>query len=119
VRSTDRVQRHGADSGRLNGKALRVPKTVCILLRHPPYASLAAAEAVRHLNGALANGHRPVALLIKTACTWPEPASRGLEDGSISAAHCPMRLCSLPRRQAVRCGAPSCVCIARPCGRAV
>jgi sulfur relay (sulfurtransferase) DsrF/TusC family protein len=43
---------------------MRVPKTVCVLLRRPPYGSLLAAEAVRHLTGALNNGQRPVGLLM-------------------------------------------------------
>ncbi len=30
--------------------------TLCILLRHPPYGQIHAAEAVRHLGGALAEG---------------------------------------------------------------
>jgi sulfur relay (sulfurtransferase) DsrF/TusC family protein len=43
---------------------MRVPKTVCVLVRKPPYGSLDAAEAVRHLGGALTNGLCPVGLLM-------------------------------------------------------
>ncbi len=39
-------------------------KTLCVILRKPPYGSLDAAEAVRHLGGALGNGLRPVGLLV-------------------------------------------------------
>ena len=39
-------------------------KTVCVVLRKPPYGSLDAAEAIRHLQGALANGLCPVGLLL-------------------------------------------------------
>ncbi len=39
-------------------------KTVCVILRKPPYGSLDAAEAVRHLGGALSNGLCPVGLLV-------------------------------------------------------
>ncbi len=39
-------------------------KTVCVILRQAPYGSLDAAEAVRHLGGALANGHCPIGLLL-------------------------------------------------------
>lgn len=41
-----------------------MPKTVCVLLRRPPCGSLVAAEAVRHLSGALSNGQLPVGLLM-------------------------------------------------------
>lgn len=41
-----------------------VQKTVCVILRQPPYGSLNAAETIRHLAGALANGFSAVGLLI-------------------------------------------------------
>lgn len=41
-----------------------MPKTLCIVLRKAPYGSLDAAEAVRHLGGALSNGLCPVGLLV-------------------------------------------------------
>lgn len=39
-------------------------KTLCVVVRQPPYGRLAAAEAVRHLAGALASGLRAVGLLV-------------------------------------------------------
>lgn len=39
-------------------------KTICVILKHSPYGRLDAAEAVRHLGGALANGLCPVGLLL-------------------------------------------------------
>ncbi len=39
-------------------------KTICVILRKGPYGSLDAAEVVRHLGGALSNGHCPVGLLV-------------------------------------------------------
>ena len=39
-------------------------KSVCILVRKPPYGSMDAAEAVRHINGALAAGLRTRAVLL-------------------------------------------------------
>lgn len=41
-----------------------MPKTLCVLLRRPPYGSLDAAEGIRHLGGALTNGLCPVGLLV-------------------------------------------------------
>ncbi len=41
-----------------------VPKTMCVILRQSPYGRLDAAEAIRHLSGALANGLSPVGLLV-------------------------------------------------------
>lgn len=41
-----------------------MPKRVCVIVRRPPYGGLGAAEAVRHLTGALANGLAPIGLLI-------------------------------------------------------
>jgi len=43
---------------------MRVPRTLCVILRKPPYGSLDAAEAIRHLSGALTNGLCPVGLLV-------------------------------------------------------
>lgn len=39
-------------------------KTLCVVLRKPPYGRLDAAEAIRHLSGALTNGLDPVGLLL-------------------------------------------------------
>lgn len=39
-------------------------KTLCVILRRPPYGRLAAGEAVRHLARALASGLWPVGLLL-------------------------------------------------------
>jgi sulfur relay (sulfurtransferase) DsrF/TusC family protein len=41
-----------------------VSKTMCVIVRQPPYGHLAAAEAVRHLAGAAAHGFSPVGLLV-------------------------------------------------------
>jgi len=41
-----------------------VRKRFLIILRHAPYGQLAAAEVVRHLNGAVANGLDAAALLL-------------------------------------------------------
>jgi sulfur relay (sulfurtransferase) DsrF/TusC family protein len=53
-----------------------VPKTVCVLLRQPPYGSLVAAEAVRHLSGALANGQRAVGLLVDDGVYLARPGQQ-------------------------------------------
>lgn len=41
-----------------------MPKTMCVVLRQAPYGRLDAAEAIRHLSGALAHGVTPVGLLV-------------------------------------------------------
>ncbi len=38
--------------------------SVCILISRAPYGTVSAAEGVRHLNGALNNGVRAVAVLV-------------------------------------------------------
>ncbi|MDI6879093.1 MAG: DsrE family protein [Desulfitobacteriaceae bacterium] len=39
-------------------------KSVCILVRHAPYGMTHAAEAVRHINGAVANGFATTAIFV-------------------------------------------------------
>lgn len=39
-------------------------KSVCIMVRHAPYGMIHAAEAVRHINGAVANGFDTTAVFI-------------------------------------------------------
>ncbi|MHB1652572.1 MAG: DsrE family protein [Desulfitobacteriaceae bacterium] len=39
-------------------------RSVCILVRHAPYGMIHAAEAVRHINGAVANGMETTAIFI-------------------------------------------------------
>mgnify|MGYP005847410671 CR=1 FL=1 len=38
-------------------------ESLCILVRRGPYGTIHAAEAIRHLNGAVANGIRATAIL--------------------------------------------------------
>jgi sulfur relay (sulfurtransferase) DsrF/TusC family protein len=37
---------------------------VCLIIRRAPYGKINAAEAVRHVNGALASGLEPVVILV-------------------------------------------------------
>ncbi len=39
-------------------------KSVCMMVRHAPYGMIHAAEAVRHINGAVANGFDTTAVFI-------------------------------------------------------
>ncbi len=39
-------------------------RSICILVSQPPYGNVAAAEAVRHISGALAEGFAVVAALV-------------------------------------------------------
>ena len=39
-------------------------KSVCMLVRHAPYGMIHAAEAVRHINGAVANGFNTTAVFV-------------------------------------------------------
>ena len=39
-------------------------KSVCMMVRHAPYGKIQAAEAVRHINGAVANGFDTTAVFI-------------------------------------------------------
>jgi len=39
-------------------------KSVCMLVRHAPYGMIHAAEAVRHINGAVANGFDTTAVFV-------------------------------------------------------
>ena len=39
-------------------------KSVCIMVRHAPYGTIHAAEAVRHINGAVANGFNTTAVFV-------------------------------------------------------
>lgn len=65
-------------------------KRFLVVLRHAPYGRLDAAEAVRHLNGAVANDLEAAALLlddgIYLARTGQMPAAGWRE---LSAAHTP------------------------------
>lgn len=39
-------------------------KSVCIMVRHAPYGTIHVAEAVRHINGAVANGFDTTAVFV-------------------------------------------------------
>lgn len=67
-------------------------RSVCVLISQAPYGTVHAAEAVRHVNGALAEGLRAVALLVDDgvwlACKGQEAAGTGFVSlaGALQAA---------------------------------
>lgn len=67
-----------------------------MLLRQAPYGNIAAAEAIRHLSGALANGYRPVGLLLGDG-VYLAKAGQQTSDGWINLAE---SLCELIAKSA-------------------
>lgn len=49
---------------RWGSKGREMARSVCILLRSAPYGTMNAAEALRHLNGMVANGLEATAVLV-------------------------------------------------------
>ncbi len=56
-------------------------RSVCILLRRAPYGTMNAAEALRHLNGVVANGLEAVAVLVGDGVYLARDGQRAEEAG--------------------------------------
>jgi sulfur relay (sulfurtransferase) DsrF/TusC family protein len=48
-----------------SNREAEMARSVCILVRRAPYGTMKAAEALRHLNGAVANGLEAAAVLVE------------------------------------------------------
>jgi sulfur relay (sulfurtransferase) DsrF/TusC family protein len=63
-------------------------EAVCMIIRKAPYGNIHAAEAVRHINGALSSGLEPVVILVGDGVYLAQDGQEATKAGwtSLSAA---------------------------------
>jgi len=79
---------------------MEMVRSVCILVRRAPYGTMNAAEALRHLNGAVANGLEATAILIGDGVYLAREDQRAEEAGWTSLSRALRQALTVRRQQA-------------------